>query len=86
MGKLLELPDDVWERVQQEARARNVDPAELVRESLDHLHKPDLNELLRAGGRTRSRPRPGPCQSKPFSRSRTKDGSLVSELIIRERI
>ena len=86
MGKILELPDDVWDKIQREAHARNMDPAELVRESLDHLRKPDLNDLLRARGRSRSRPRPGPCQSEPFSRIHTKDGSLVSELIIRERI
>jgi len=86
MGKLLELPDDVWERILQEARARNVEPVELVRESLDRLQKPDLNDLLRARERTASRPRPGPCESEPFPRVQTRDGSLVSDLIIRERI
>lgn len=86
MGKTLELPDDVWEKIQREARARRMAPAELVRESLDRLQKPDLNDLLRTRGRTKSRPRPGPCQSKPFRRIRTKDGSLVSELIIQDRI
>jgi hypothetical protein len=86
MGKLLELPDDVWEEIQRQARARRVEPVELLRESLERLRKPDLNELLRARGRTRSRPHPGPCQSNPFPRVQTKDGSLVSERIIQDRI
>jgi len=86
MGKALELPDDIWERIQREAHVRQIEPAELVRESLDRLQKPDLNDVLRAQGRTKSRPRPGPCQSKPFCRIRTKDGSLLSESIVQDRI
>jgi hypothetical protein len=85
MGKVVELPDDVWEKIEQEARARHVDPAELIRESVEKLQASDFNDLLRARGRTRSRPRPGPCQSTPFPRVRTKDGSLVSDRIIKDR-
>jgi len=86
MGRTLELPDDVWEKIQREAHARDMEPAELVRESLDRLESPDLNDLLRARGRTTSQPRPGPCQPRRFRRIRTRDGSLVSELLIQDRI
>ena len=86
MGKLLELPDDVWAKIEQEARVRNMEPVELVRASVERLQKPDLNDLLRARGRPRSRPRPGPCQLTPFPRIQTKDGSLISDRIIQDRI
>lgn len=85
MGKLLELPDDVWARIEQEARARQIDPTELVREFVEGLQNSDLNEALRARGCTRSRPRPGPCQPTAFRRIQTRDGSLVSEQIIQDR-
>lgn len=86
MGKLVELPDDLWAMIEQEARARQVQPAELLRDFVERFQYSELNELLRARGRTSSHPRSGPCQVTSFPRMQTRDGSLVSEQIVQDRI
>lgn len=86
MGKTLELPEKVYAKLEEEARERDLTMAELVGQYAESAAKANLNDLLRARGRTKSRPRPGPCQLAPFPRIKTRDGSLVSEQIIRDRV
>jgi hypothetical protein len=86
MGKTLELPDDVYEIAQREAAARNVDPAQFVCDLLRQAQRPSLNERMEKAGLIMNRPHAGPHARKLAPQPlKTLDGSLVSDVIIRER-
>ncbi len=86
MGKLLELPDDIYAAVEDEARKQNTEAAEIVRRAVEKMRKPTLSEILQAKGRVVNRPREGPSMTERFPLIETKDGSLVSDQIIQDRI
>lgn len=86
MGKVLELPDEVYATVEDEARRLNIEPAEIVRQAVERMRKPTLSEILQARGRVVNRPREGPSMTERFPLIETRDGSLVSDQIIQDRI
>lgn len=85
MPKILQLPEELYETIEREARRRRIDPVEFVTQAVELKRELTTLELLRQTGQTKSRPRPGPCMKERPPLLKTKDGSLVSDLVIEER-
>jgi hypothetical protein len=86
MGKSLELPDDVYEIVEREAAARRVAPSQFICDMLRQARHVPLSERLLAAGLVMNQSHGGAGERKPPPEPlQTLDGSLVSDVIIRER-
>lgn len=85
MGKTLELPDALYDTIEHEARQNNMKPVEFLAQAIELRRSVTTLDLLRLHGQTVSRPRQGPCMTEPFPLLQTSDGSLVSDLVIKER-